>query len=588
MASKETPQSIGRYKSELEKSIKRRINCAGEYPEEWNQLPLTRKHADSFKPKPLYYFNAKLCPQNHLERKFISNGKCVKCAYLEVKKRDEKIKEFKKLNPKKRKKPGLQKTTAEHSEEVKRLNRVILLGDYLGARNKTKYLCLEHDEIWEAMPTNILKGRGLICCKREKSGNEPISREEHINRLESLGRNFELVGEYKGSKIKTKYKCKKHNQIYSVYPHQIIRGSGLKCCRDAYYKEVASKTLKNREKNHLEIIQKYGKVKLIGKFTDSKTKAKYFCLTHNERHFAFPGDVSQGQGLKCCQTWGRSSESYRQKKEIEHLDFVKEIGKVKFLGPYINTQTPTWYECLEHKKKYKTSPNNISRGTGLKCCKFQNLFTHVEEKFENASKELDKNIRGRLIRLEEYKGNKYPILFRCLAHNEVHKAWPLSTSRGHGLVCCRYGSTRDNLDYAIEENLPSNNKSNDFYLYTLRRFPEFQKIGLAEDHLVRAKRSKNEYGQPIKIWRRKNRREAYFLEQALLHRTSASSEAPKELFSNRWQGWTEIRKISIYELQNHAEFLVKEIDILNSWAFALEYIPMNPNQKKAIQEKLNI
>ena len=79
MASKETPQSIGRYKSELEKSKKRRIDCAAEYPEEWNQLPLTRKHAESFDSKPVHYFNAKRCPKNHLERKFISNGKCVKC-----------------------------------------------------------------------------------------------------------------------------------------------------------------------------------------------------------------------------------------------------------------------------------------------------------------------------------------------------------------------------------------------------------------------------------------------------------------------------------------------------------------------------
>ena len=66
MASKETPQSIGRYKSELEKSKKRRINCAAEYPEEWNQLPLTRKHAESFDSKPVHYFNAKRCPKNHL------------------------------------------------------------------------------------------------------------------------------------------------------------------------------------------------------------------------------------------------------------------------------------------------------------------------------------------------------------------------------------------------------------------------------------------------------------------------------------------------------------------------------------------
>ena len=122
------------------------------------------------------------------------------------KKRDEKIKEHKKLNPKKRKKPGPQKTTAEHANEVEKLNKVILIGEYIGARNNTDYLCLEHHEIWPAMPTNVLKGRGLRCCKREKSGNEPFSNEAHIEQLEKLGRNFELVGNYLGSHKRATYK----------------------------------------------------------------------------------------------------------------------------------------------------------------------------------------------------------------------------------------------------------------------------------------------------------------------------------------------------------------------------------------------
>tara|TARA_Y100001978_G_scaffold6012_1_gene5012 strand:- start:132 stop:1952 length:1821 start_codon:yes stop_codon:yes gene_type:complete len=584
MASKETPQSIGRYKSELEKSKKRRIDCAAEYPEEWNQLPLTRKHAESFDSKPVHYFNAKRCPKNHLERKFTSNGKCVRCSYLEVKKRDEKIKEHKKLNPKKRKKPGLQKTTAEHANEVEKLNKVILIGEYIGARNNTDYLCLEHHEIWPAMPTNVLKGRGLRCCKREKSGNEPFSNEAHIEQLEKLGRNFELVGNYLGSHKRATYKCKKHQKVYEAFPHQIIRGSGLKCCRDAFYKEVSSKTVKERRKNHLELIKKYGKVKLLGKFKNATTRTKYFCLQHKEIHFSTPAYTSAGRGLKCCQNLGRSNESYRQKKELEHIEYVKQIGKVEFVGPYVNSQTPTWYKCLKHKEKHKTSPNNISQGKGLKCCKYQNLFDFTGGKFEKAARELDENIKGRLIRLEEYQGASIPISFECLAHNEVHKAWPASTTRGHGLICCLAGSTRDNLDTAIENNLPNKDEENDFYIYRLRRFPKYIKIGLAIDHLVRAKRSKNEYGDPIKIWRRKNRIEAFFLEKALLSRTSEFSEAPRELF-RQWEGWTEIRKIDAELVKAHAIFLVNELEIMNCWEFALEYIPMNPRQQSQIEEK---
>ena len=79
--------------------------------------------------------------------------------------------------------------------------------------------------------------------------------------------------------------------------------------------------------------------------------------------------------------------------------------------------------------------------------------------------------------------------------------------------------------------------------------------------------------------------EAFFLEKALLSRTSEFSEAPKELF-RRWQGWTEIRKIEEELVKDHAEFLVNELEIMDCWEFALEYIPMNPRQQSLIEEKL--
>ena len=184
----DTPQSIGRYKTELRKSEQRRLELKKQYPEEWDECPLTRKHALTFNPVPIHYFTAKTCPKGHLARRFTSGGNCETCQYLAVKDRCEKQKEHNKKHPKKRKKPGLKKTTAQHAEEVEQLGRVLLIGEYLGARNKTHYLCKDHDEIFLAMPTNILKGRGLLCCKRENRGHEPISREDHINRLEKLCR----------------------------------------------------------------------------------------------------------------------------------------------------------------------------------------------------------------------------------------------------------------------------------------------------------------------------------------------------------------------------------------------------------------
>ena len=66
--------------------------------------------------------------------------------------------------------------------------------------------------------------------------------------------------------------------------------------------------------------------------------------------------------------------------------------------------------------------------------------------------------------------------------------------------------------------------------------------------------------------------------------TSEFSEAPKEFF-RQWEGWTEIRKIDAELVKAHAIFLVNELEIMNCWEFALEYIPMNPRQQYQIEEK---
>ena len=60
---------------------------------------------------------------------------------------------------------GKLKTTKEHAEEAKALGRVVLVGTYNGARTPTTYRCIEHGEIHPSLPTNVLKGRGLLCCK---------------------------------------------------------------------------------------------------------------------------------------------------------------------------------------------------------------------------------------------------------------------------------------------------------------------------------------------------------------------------------------------------------------------------------------
>ncbi len=85
----ETPQSLARNANAIKMTMKRRTDFAGKYPEEWNDLPRTRKEAQSIKPAPIHYFTAKLCPYGHLERRFTGGGNCFQCLTLDVARRSQ-------------------------------------------------------------------------------------------------------------------------------------------------------------------------------------------------------------------------------------------------------------------------------------------------------------------------------------------------------------------------------------------------------------------------------------------------------------------------------------------------------------------
>ena len=55
----------------------------------------------------------------------------------------------------------------KHKKKLAIFGKAELFGDYLGDRVKTKYRCLIHDQVHFGIPTNMGRGRGLPCCKRD-------------------------------------------------------------------------------------------------------------------------------------------------------------------------------------------------------------------------------------------------------------------------------------------------------------------------------------------------------------------------------------------------------------------------------------
>ena len=225
--------------------------------------------------------------------------------------------------------------------------------------------------VYPALPTNILKGRGLICCAgRDKSTKS------HALEVKEVGR-VELIGECEGVSVKTKYRCLEHNQIHLAYPSNILQGHGLRCCQRERNLEVQAARNHAASIKYDEILAKHGKLKRLDKYVDTHTQIRHKCLIHGEIHLAYPSHALQGAGLKCCLDAGRQRGADRKKNEVlrklnEELHIINPnlewVG-----GEYIDRNTHLLMRCKRHGETHPASWGQIIQGCGIKCCRIENL-----------------------------------------------------------------------------------------------------------------------------------------------------------------------------------------------------------------------
>lgn len=126
----------------------------------------------------------------------------------------------------------MKKTNRVFVEELKKINdNIIVIGDYNGARNKIKVKCKNCSNLWEAAPTNLLKGRGCPKCaleskalKRRKSDNQ------FIEELNKINNSITLLSTYRSTNKKVLVECNNCKHKWEVLPSSLLRGSGCPVC----------------------------------------------------------------------------------------------------------------------------------------------------------------------------------------------------------------------------------------------------------------------------------------------------------------------------------------------------------------------
>jgi len=115
---------------------------------------------------------------------------------------------------------------------------------------------------------------------------------------------------YKNTTTKVPHRCLVHNEVHEAVPSQLLRGSGLACCRREAQLIACGKQRDAAASVYQARLAEFGKAELLGDYTNARTNTLHLCLIHNEQHLATPDQMIRGCGLKCCLLGGDSPDRF--------------------------------------------------------------------------------------------------------------------------------------------------------------------------------------------------------------------------------------------------------------------------------------
>jgi hypothetical protein len=274
------------------------------------------------------------------------------------------------------------------------------------------------------------------------------------------------------------------------------------------------------------------------------------------------------------------------------------------------------------------------------------VFKKVPAKVKEIEYDRKLAVIGKVQRVEPYMGSVVPILHRCLAHGETHRARPGDLLNGHGIHCCGNGGSNARAASVYDERLakiglcermepyqtrrkaikhrclrhgriflqeprrslagrippccggmwrgslysmlmePKRWGLDTFsvvYLFRLARFPGYVKIGITSSIKTRMD---EEYGDFVCYWSAPSRFHAFLVEQATLSDASLDIACPPELATNKWAGSTEVRKSSSEQAINVIDFYRNELEEAGPHQFILDYLRPNEAERKLCEDAL--
>lgn len=288
--------------------------------------------------------------------------------------------------------------------------------------------------------------------------------EEFINESKEIwGDSYDYSQvEYKNSKTKVIFKCKKHNICFTQTPfsHIIMKRQGCPECR----KE--SENVKHNLKAKILQIRyiKEAKLKFHNKFDYSKvhycnshTPVTIICPIHGEFRMIFDNHLKSECGCPKCYR-----EKFGKDQSIDKNEFLKRAhnkfgDKFDYTNiNYVSYTKDIKIRCKKHNKWFKISPFDHLRNEYGGCPECVS-YSHHHTKSALSTEEYVMKARAVWgdtydYSVTDYQSYKTKINIKCKKHDYVFSMLPQTHLNGHGCPLCE-DEERSRLRFNIEKAL---------------------------------------------------------------------------------------------------------------------------------------
>ena len=254
----------------------------------------------------------------------------------------------------------LRKTDEQYEKELAKINpNIIVLGEYINANTPILHQCKLDGYIWEAYPTNILRGHGCPMC----AGNLLWTTEQYVEAVKNINPNVEVMGEYINATTPILHKCKIDGCEWEARPYAILRGDRCPKC--------TGNKKRTTEEYKQELANINPDVEVIEEYINSTTPILHKCKIDGHIWCAAPNNMLNGRGCPVCK-FRKLSKLFSR----THEEYVKEVTEcnpdIEVIGQYINARTPILHRCKLDGYEWYAIPYNILLGQGCPQCQESN------------------------------------------------------------------------------------------------------------------------------------------------------------------------------------------------------------------------